>query len=221
MVGAYIGQFKADVAAVLTPACRPNGPISEEFIVYAMHYVAYVAERYTRTRAAGSTSAFELNIGVPPRNHRLVPFLTAGWAYVPKELRQKRGAPKYRRSEPVLMIGYQHMYTTVYKCLTAHGTIIHTEQVSWDMEAPLGIFPDSGASKPASPQEAPAVAAGSLWRQSSGDANEPWRKPTPVKASAPPLGVIRLIKANVYDPTGKPRPKDYILSDTACRRARC
>ena len=65
------------------------------------------------------------------------------------------------------MVGYQHMYTSVYKCLTAHGTIIHTEQVSWDMEAPLGIFPGSGESKPAAPQEAPTVIPSDLWRQSS------------------------------------------------------
>ena len=109
------------------------------------------------------------------------------------------------------MIGYQHMYTTVYKCLTAHGIIIHTEQVPWDMEAPLGIFPGSGESKPAAPREAPTVVPSDLWRPSSGDAAEPRRKPTPIKTGAPPLGVIRLVKANVYDPTGKPRPKDYIF----------
>jgi hypothetical protein len=36
-----------------------------------------------------------------------------------------------------------HMYTDVYKCLTRHNTIIHTEQVVWDMKAPLGIMPES------------------------------------------------------------------------------
>ena len=91
----------------------------------------------------GPTSAFELNVGVPPLNHRLVPFGTPGWAYVPKELREKRGAPKYQRSEPVLMIGYQHMYTHVYKCLTVHNTVIHTEQVKWDTKAPLGHMLES------------------------------------------------------------------------------
>ena len=35
------------------------------------------------------------------------------------------------------------MYTYVYKCLTAHNTIIHSEQVDWIMDAPLGQMLES------------------------------------------------------------------------------
>ena len=35
------------------------------------------------------------------------------------------------------------MYTYVYTCLTAHNTIIHSEQVDWDMDAPLGHMLES------------------------------------------------------------------------------
>ena len=35
------------------------------------------------------------------------------------------------------------MYTYVYKCLTAHNTIIHSEQVDWDMDALLGQMLES------------------------------------------------------------------------------
>ena len=60
-----------------------------------------------------------------------------------QSLRQARGTPIYRRTEPVLCYGYQHMYTYVYKCLTAHNTIIHSEQVDWIMDAPLGQMLES------------------------------------------------------------------------------
>ena len=213
VVEGFISRFKADVASVLLPACRPCGPITEEFVQYAIDYVAYTAERFTRSRAAGPTSAFELNVGVPPRNHRLVPFGTPGWAYVPKELRQKRKAPKYMRSEPVIMIGYQHMYTSVYKCLTAHGTVIRTEQVMWDMEAQLGVFP--GVDTSAAPQEATPVGQPSadLWRPSSDDMVEsrPIASRKQSSRSLQPTGIIRLVEGNIYGPGGKPRPKDYIL----------
>ncbi|MGA1173526.1 MAG: NADH-quinone oxidoreductase subunit D [Ilumatobacteraceae bacterium] len=60
-----------------------------------------------------------------------MPWGCAGYAFVPEALRKARGAPKYLRTEPVLLIGYQHFYTNVYKMLTRHGTIIHGEQVVW------------------------------------------------------------------------------------------
>ena len=77
----------------------------------------------------------------------LVPFGTPGWCFIPEEVRKKRGAPKYLRAEPVLLVGYQHMYTTVFKCLTRHNTIVHSEQVCWDLEAPRGAFLTTAAGK--------------------------------------------------------------------------
>ena len=49
-------------------------------------------------------------------------------------------APKYERTEPVLCLGYQHVYSDVYRCLTKHGNVIHTKQVVWDFEDPLGVW---------------------------------------------------------------------------------
>ena len=70
-------------------------------------------------------------------------------AHVSPALRAKRGARKYARSEPVLCLGYQHIYSDVYRCLTRHGTVIHTKQVVWDVEAPLGVWIDETAITPA------------------------------------------------------------------------
>ena len=80
------------------------------------------------------------NFGVDSRLHCVVPFGTAGMVHVRPVLRAKRGAPKYTRSEPVLCLGYQHIYSDVCRCLTKHGTVIHTKQVVWDLEAPLGLW---------------------------------------------------------------------------------
>ena len=33
------------------------------------------------------------------------------------------------------------MYSNVSKCLTQHGTIVHTRKVEWDFATPLGMFP--------------------------------------------------------------------------------
>ena len=107
---------------------------------------AHVSERFVARRVADTyrgehtylKSPWELNVSVRPTVGRLVPWGTAGYAYVPEQLGRAWGAPKYRRSEPVLMLGNQNLYTNVYKCLTQHHTIIKTEQVSWDVDAPKG-----------------------------------------------------------------------------------
>ena len=120
-----------------------GGPIHEGFAALCAEYCAHTRERFVPDRRSSrgeSRTRFELNVGVSPRPG-LVPFGCPGWAFVPESLRRKRGRPKYERAEPVLCVGYQHMYTRVYKCLTRHGSVIHSEQVNWDMEAPLGLFP--------------------------------------------------------------------------------
>ena len=66
-------------------------------------------------------------------------------AHVSPALRAQRGAPKYEQTEPVLCLGYQHVYSDVYRCLTKHGTVIHTKQVVWDLEAPLGVWLPDGS----------------------------------------------------------------------------
>ena len=42
----------------------------------------------------------------------------------------------------MICLGYQHVYSDVYRCLTRHGTIIHSKQVVWDVDAPLGVWLD-------------------------------------------------------------------------------
>ena len=76
-----------------------------------------------------------------------MPYGSAGWAFMLEAIR-RRGAPKYARAEPVLCVGYQHMYTTVYKCLTRHSTIVHSEQVDWSGTAPRGVFLSADNSPP-------------------------------------------------------------------------
>jgi hypothetical protein len=141
-----IGHFKQTMASVLLSACTSDGPLTPRLAHHAATYVAYVNERFAARRIDDSyrgeyavyKSPWELNVGLKPATDRLVPWGCAGYAFVPEALRKARGAPKYLRTEPVLLIGYQHFYTNVYKMLTRHGTIIHGEQVVWDMDANLG-----------------------------------------------------------------------------------
>ena len=137
-----IGRFKSTVTAVLQAACRNGSAINESFIQYAAEYVCYVHERvpHLRTKLGKAITPFEVNVGAEPRMDRLVPFGTPGYAFVPEEVRRQRGWGKSVRSEPVLMLGYMSMYSRVYKCLTAHGTIIHSEKVQWHLKAPKGIL---------------------------------------------------------------------------------
>ena len=58
-----------------------------------------------------------------------MPFGCAGYAYVDEKLRSQRGRPKHLRAEPVVCVGYQHLYSNVYKCLARHGTIVRTRKV--------------------------------------------------------------------------------------------
>ena len=152
-----------------------------------------------------------MNTGVPPRAG-LVPFGQPGWCFIPTKLRQRRNAPKYERAEPVLMVGYQHMYTTVYRCLTRHNTIVHSEQVFWDMKAPLGVFlsPKTVASR--SKQERPQkLKLKDVDLFAEKQKSKP-AAPANKKASSMPSGTLRLNKSKVFDPSGNPRvQKPYIL----------
>jgi hypothetical protein len=151
-VESAIGTFKMMAGAVMLAACSSGGALTTEHAAFAATYVCYVYERFSKERAFDTyrgrytehKSAWELNTLTKPRHCRMVPWGTPGYAYVPKAQRRARGAPAYQRAEPVLLIEYQFMYTHVYGCLTQHNTIIHTEQVWWDMTAPLGVFLPSG-----------------------------------------------------------------------------
>ena len=216
-VEGIVGSFKADVACCLKAACVEGGPIHEAYVMACSEYVAYTRERFVPRRTidalkSAGRSRFELNTGVPARPG-LVPFGTAGFAFVPAEMRKRRGAPKYERSEPVLCVGYQHMYTVVYKCLTRHNTIIHSEQVRWDLDAPLGVFlstePGGPVSKEASPKPSMKDIDVFAEKASRPSPKENSEKPKR-QGSSLPSGILRINKDKFFDAEGNPRPKKYI-----------
>ena len=138
-----ISRFKSTVMAVLLGACVKDGPIDSSFVNEAAKYVTWVHERFGRTHQGigeAYVSPFELNLGRKPRLEGLVAFGTPGYAFVPPEVRKSRKWGKSVRSEPVLMLGYQNMYSRVYRCLTERGTIIHSQRVQWNVKGQLGVF---------------------------------------------------------------------------------
>ena len=139
-----INHFKQMVSAVMLAAMVPGGPIDESFVGRAAEYCCWTHERLVPDRRGvdGDLSPWRHNFGVDARVACAVAFGTPGFAFVDPELRSKRGAPRYGRAEPVLMIGYRSLYSDTYKCLTQHGTVIHSRQVEWITDAKLGVFPD-------------------------------------------------------------------------------
>ena len=93
-----------------------DGPIDASYVQYAAEYVAYMHERFVQKHG------------------------TPGYAYVHPDVRKAQGWSKSVRSEPVLMLGYQHMYSRMYKCLIEHGSISHVNKVRWSPQEPLGVF---------------------------------------------------------------------------------
>ena len=205
-----IASFKADVASVLLPAIRGGG-IDESFVGVAAEYCAATSERYAQIRdyrRGDHRSAFELNTGVEPDPSHMVPFAMPGHAYVPPEVRKRRGTPKYMRAEPVLMLGYQHVYSKVYKCLTRHNTIIHTSQVQWLPGTELGVFPGLSRDAPALITK-PALDTGLFDKPVKADKKgKATEKSAPLGANL--SGTIRLNRDKVYPAHGT-GPKPYIL----------
>ena len=166
-----IGTFKPMVAAVLFAACAVGGPIDHTFAAEAAKYICWTHERFPHSGGSNETmvSAYELNLGVKPKLTRFVQFGAPGYAFVPKEVRARRGWSKTMKSEPVLMLGYQHMYSNVFRCLTTRGTIIHTVRVSWHLQSPLGIFLDHQGEQDDS---VPLVSPGNLFQEKTVEEKE-------------------------------------------------
>ena len=138
-----ISHFKRTVCAVLAGASVEGGPIDESYVHEAAEFVCYANERFVHSRRHLSDTdlrtCYELNLGVPAWKGGLVPFGTAGYAWVPESLRSSRGG-KHVTAGPVLCLGWQDMYSKVYKVLTPHGTVRHTSKVTWHHDQPLGRF---------------------------------------------------------------------------------
>ena len=214
-VEGIVASFKADVATCLLAACADEGPLSEAHILLAIEYVAYTRERFVPTRSLSALKTdmtrYECNTGVPPKPG-LVPFGTPGFCFVPPKLRSRRKAPKYERAEPVLMVGNQHMYNNVYRCLTRHNTIVSSEQIFWNLKAPLGIYLEGRPYDPIAKLEVPLKESTRQLLEDdifAGKLKATAEKAEKKSSSLPP-GILRLNKAKVFDSNGLPRPKPYI-----------
>ena len=101
----------------------------------------------------------------------------------------------------------------MYRCLTQRGTIVHTEQVRWDMEGEIGVFPGLLRDAPTLVHEP------DLEKDLFGVPRDPPEGKPPKALKGPratmpkdaPLGVIRLNRGRVFAPDGTPMPKGYIF----------
>ena len=128
-----VRHFKECVYSVLLPAIKKDGPVTAKHCLFAAKFVCYTLEQLPKERIFKSyigeysvfVSPWKLNIGTQAKMSRLVPFGTAGYAFTDEQLRKARGAPKYLLAEPVIIMGYQHMYmhTETYECLTRHSSV--------------------------------------------------------------------------------------------------
>jgi hypothetical protein len=230
-----VSHLKAGIASQLLGACSEGGPLKPAHAHYAATYIAHMNERFASTRRSETyrgqhysfSSPWKLNVGTDPNLDRLVPWGQPGYAYIPAELRKARGAPKYLRAEPVLMLGYQFMYTDVYKVLTRHGTTLHTEQVSWCMDKPKGVFPEVGGEREHEActrlsiddimSQAPTQdAASSDQHTSEGAATQSAQPdevdPSPAEPPQQSIGAKSILRLNVDRVTTGKGPVPYILA---------
>jgi len=134
-------DFRERVYATLASAMHIDGPIDERHLILAAQYVCHVRERSPIGPSGDDFNPWRINTGQPSSMGHVVPFGTGGYAFIPKPLRKARGQPKYLRREPVICLGFLDMYSKVWKCMTRHGSTIHTRSVTWDFDTPLGLFP--------------------------------------------------------------------------------
>ena len=144
---AAVRHFKEGVNVMMLAAVVPGGGIAQRDVTHAADYFCWLHERIapsTRSEYCPDDvvgSPLRLNTGADGDLALAVPFGTPGYAFVPEEVRESRTGAKQYRAEPVLCLGFRSMYSTVYRCRTTRGSDIFVEQVEWDLDAPLGIFP--------------------------------------------------------------------------------
>ena len=103
-------------------------------------------------------------------------------------------------------------YSNVYKCLTQHGTIVHTRKVEWDMETQLGLFP------PVRFSDLPRREGGAppIQQFEEGKAAAPTGAAKMTRASRRRMSslsgeaIVRINRSRVYRPDGSHRPTEYI-----------
>ena len=135
------GWLRERVYATLTHAMKAKGAIDERHLVFCAQYCCYVNERLPRGHDGTEPSAWQVETGVQPTVGHIPDFGCAAYVYIPEKLRKARKGPKYLRAEPALFLGFMSMYSTVYKFLTRHGTIVHSRRARWVFDVPAGVFP--------------------------------------------------------------------------------
>ena len=83
---------------------------------------------------------------VPDVSH-LRPFMSSGHAKLGREKikamrKAKKPIPVSCTGLPVLLLGYQSMYSTTYALLTPKGRVMHSRSAVFDVTAPLGVHRD-------------------------------------------------------------------------------
>ena len=114
------------------------------------------------------------------------------------------------------------MYTYIYKCLTAHNTIIHSEQVDWNMDALLGQMLESTdlakeSSKPTSSRlvidDVHIDSAAVTERCIKGGTSDKLPKAKMPSKEMPPEGACAMFKLNkawYFKKNGDMQPKAYV-----------
>ena len=138
-----ISHFKHMVCAVLAGVSVEDRPIDEAFIHEAAEFMCYVNECFVHSCQhlldTNLHMCFKLNLSVLAWKGGLVPFRTAGYAWIPESLHSSHGG-KHVTAEPVICLGWQEMYSKVCKVLTLLGTVQHTTKVTWHHDQLLGKF---------------------------------------------------------------------------------
>lgn len=142
MAESNVRDFKERTACMFYAAVNEDGPLTSKYLVENAKYCCYLHDRHTAGSRVldRSQSAMSINTGKKAELGHCWPWGTPGYAWIPKGSRRRHGSV-LRRAVPVLLIGMQHHYSKVYKCLTVWNTKICARNVRWCPELPLGVFP--------------------------------------------------------------------------------
>ena len=122
-----------------------NAP--EKYLPFAVSTACYVHHRSATTAVRGERTPYELITGIVPDVSHLRPFMSSGYAKLGREKlhamkRSKTPLPISCTGLPVLLLGYQSMYSSTHALLTSRGRVIHSRSAAFDVDAPLGVHRD-------------------------------------------------------------------------------
>ena len=123
-------------AAARTIMLHTNAPNS----VFAdcVEMVAHVDQFMATNAARGYLSPLQIETGVVPSIHHLVPFFTKCVVHTPKDKRRKfrKDGDVVSMGEPGHVIGFQGPNSRVYRVLLSGDRIVHSIHVTFDFESP-------------------------------------------------------------------------------------